>query len=271
MVASLSMELASHGLADARVPLFGLAGRAFTRAFLRAGYGGLVLSSAGEYAVSHCRRADFSVSGVSSVDAPNSALAVLHGVPGWLDPLRPASPSDDDSLTRAVTFQYDGSAPSGARLHHFTPPPRVSSQRDPNTYLFVLPASATWIFATGGDIGARLRGVLAADASEPPWLSMAVGSFYDETDATAMGSYDYRWMAGYDQIERTGLVRYPPFDISRETHKLMFRSEGDASKAAADVQRVLADGSARRLTGCRGLVGARAEGPALFLDFANMY
>jgi hypothetical protein len=73
-------------------------------------------------------------------------------------------------------------------------------------------------------------------------------------------------MAGYDAIQRTGFVLYPPYGRKR-THKLVFASESDARQAGADVQSVLADGSSRRLTGCDGLLGGRLEGATLLLDF----
>jgi hypothetical protein len=229
----------------------------------------LFLSLAGDYAVPQTAQSDFYRNG-------RNQLAVLHGVPPGYDPLLPpASAPSFEKSHFAPMFKLRGSSPAGTREYVAEPRER-SDLRDANTYLFILPSS-TWVVGRGEGVGPRLEAALA-NPREPPSLPMASGSLVDTTGCDISGNLIYgtwaAWLKGRDysdpdRIVAEGEVVYPwPNDGRvRWTQKFVYESERGAAASAADVSKLIADGSARHLRDAEWLLRARSEGANLLLDY----
>jgi hypothetical protein len=106
---------------------------------------------------------------------------------------------------------------------------------------------------------------------------MAAGSVVDTTGCDVTGGTLYAtapaWLRGRDFSDPEGIVAegeviYPWVGSfqPRYTRKFVYGSERVATASAADVNKLIADGSARHLRDAEWLVGARSEGPNLLLD-----
>jgi hypothetical protein len=188
------------------------------------------------FATLHCRQGDTYVYGdvdrylTKNNDDFEDGVVVLHGVPPWLDPLRP--PKGE------VDVVFDGQAGSGVRAY---------SERKPTKYrarLFVLPSS-TWVISHGA-VGDRLARELASDSAEPPPLAAAPGSFIEERrrvdPAIRRDLANLGWtpeLKDLNRLEAGGQVVYPmtrgqPLVIGLE---LVFSDETAARDAADEAMR----------------------------------
>lgn len=188
------------------------------------------------FATLHCRQADTYFYGdvdrylKKDGDDFDDGVIVLHGVPPWLDPLRP--PRGD------AVWAYEGQSGAGVRAYHEKSASKFQAR------LFVLP-SATWVLSHGA-VGDHLARVLAADDSEPPPLDVAPGAFIQETrrvdpalraDLAKLG-----WnpeLKDLERLEAGGMVVYPivrgrPLVLGLE---LVFSDEDTARDAAAEAAR----------------------------------
>ncbi len=87
-------------------------------------------------------------------------ILVLHGVPSWIDPLRPFG---HDSL-----WGYVGQAPSGTRMYGLYE----------GATLFVL-SSSTWVISSAAQVSDRLAATFSSAPREPPLLPASPGSIVD--------------------------------------------------------------------------------------------
>jgi hypothetical protein len=158
------------------------------------------------FAALHCRQADTYFYGdvdrylEKDDDDYDDGMTVLHGVPPWLDPLRP--------IKGAADLVYEGQSRSGVRAYH---------EKTPSKYhvrLFVLPSS-TWILSHGA-VGDSLARLLAADSSEPPPLDTVPGSFIEQRrhidEKLRREIADLGWnpeLKDLNRLESGGRVVYP--------------------------------------------------------------
>jgi hypothetical protein len=186
------------------------------------------------FASERCRQADTYFFGdvdrylASDNDDYDAGVDVLHRVPAALDPAA--------AWRGSAQFAYAGRLDSGVRVY------REETPSEQHLRIFVLPSSA-WIVSHGA-IGDRLARVLAADASEPPLLDAAPGSFVDETrpvDAALRRRLaNLGWtpeLADLDRLVGGGVVAYPvqngrPLVLGL---KLVFSDRASASDAAEEV------------------------------------
>jgi hypothetical protein len=204
---------------------------------------GLELPSPALQAVEQCAQADFYLS-------RGGNIAVLHGVPAWLDPARPFPDTSSGS-----GYRFVGQATSGTR-----------SYRGSDEQLFVLPSS-TWIVANGV-AAERLAAALAVRAQEPPVAPAMPGSFAEAfTPATAPGFSVPAGVRGSDRITGKGSVAFLPANGSCTIAvRLVYPSTDDARVAAEDVTMLIARSSTDMCVVKGGRCRADALGSVLLVS-----
>lgn len=199
----------------------------------------------------------------ASVDSEQVAIVVLHGVPAWLDPVRPYPESGNarTAWPRTPDFAFVGQAASGVGAYRST----RSSVR-----LFVSPSS-TWVLANSV-AGDRLAEAFSASASEPPYAFALEGTFLDASAPISSTTLDtpsaarLRWIRGFDRVTGGGYALYPPRNGGLTgAFKLVYPSASEAREAADDLSRLIASGSLSR-NSPDNLAGTRAVGPLLLVD-----
>jgi hypothetical protein len=236
----------------------------------------------GAWAITHCQQADF-YEGQSTIATP--PLAVLHGVPSWLDPLRPYPPPPPPRPVppNADPLQFNPPPPDAYRSIGQAGAARVYSVPDAErrSLLFVV-APTTWMFASGV-VAERLRLALAQGTAAPSPLPAVAGAVSDVWMAKdAVFSHSLRavvpgpcvsWIRDYEQSTAVGAAIFPPESPSgsqRYALRVFFSSADKAREAASDARALIMGGNLRRQVSCTSeLVDARASGTALVLDGAR--
>jgi hypothetical protein len=223
----------------------------------------LRLDSPAEWGFRHCQQVDYYVSR-GALGSGSTIIVVMHGVPTLLDPLRPYPEYECAHCERERSnFTFQGGAPSGARAY-------AARGRD-KLQLFVVSPS-TWIFASGV-AGERLAIETYNHVVEPPGQPVSSGSIMDvwapvQSDTFSVPSaIRLKWIRGFDRITTAGVSVYPPQNkILPLTFKLVYPSSSEASTAADDLSKLIANGSIRRLSGSDDVFSAESSGSTLLVS-----
>ena len=126
------------------------------------------------FAMTHCRQVDiYKVGDVTRNDAVK--LAVLHGVPPWLDPAR-AFPRRRRGVRLFASPGSRRPAPGCIAAHTST----VTCDNYGDFTVYVLPGAQTWIVANE-PAEERVGATQASAPYEPPALPFAPGGTWEET------------------------------------------------------------------------------------------